>query len=136
MTLVTQLEQFERQCQDIMLLVSQARREELSELVHQFAGSGNIYILRGLSSRLAEADAGEGVHRPAFPLIEGLAATQDPSVLTNLMTALARLEQSGVDWKTDEHLATARRLSSLCRSVAKQLEEDADDFERQSLGKA
>jgi hypothetical protein len=127
------LENFERACQDIMLQVSQARGEELSELVHQFAGSGNIYILRGLSSRLAQADAGEGIHRLAFPLIEGLSATQDPNVLTNLMTALARLEQSGVDWKTDEHLATARRLSRLCRSVAEMLGEDADDFERQYL---
>lgn len=136
MTLVTQLEQFERQCQDIMLLVSQARREELSELVHQFAGSGNVYILRGLSSRLAQADAGEGIHLLAFPLIEGLCAMQDPNVVTNLLTALARLEQAGVDWKTDEHLATARRLFSLCRGVAELLEEDADDFERQNLGKA
>lgn len=133
MTLVTQLEQFERQCQDIMLLVSQARREELSELVHQFAGSGNVYILRGLSSRLAQADAGEGVHLLAFPLIEGLRAMQDSNVLTNLMTALAHLEQSGVAWKTDEHLATARRLSRLCRSVAAMLGEDADDFERRYL---
>lgn len=133
MTLVTQLEQFERQCQDIMLLVSQARREELSELVHQFAGSGNVYILRGLSSRLAQADAGEGVHLLAFPLIEGLRAMQDSNVLTNLMTALAHLEQSGVTWKTDEHLATARRLSRLCRSVAAMLGEDADDFERRYL---
>lgn len=89
MTMANQLERLERLCQEIMLQVSQARGEELSELVHQFADIGNIHILRGLSSRLAEADAGEGVHRLAFPLIEGLAATQDPNVLTNFMAALA-----------------------------------------------
>lgn len=136
MTVTRELEAFDLQCQDLMRYVAEADVTELTRLVDTVVSQGNIYVLRGLSSRLADADENEAVHLLAFSVLDQLAAVQDMQVLTNLMTAIQRLEQKGAAWRTPERLAAAHKLTALCRSIADMLSEDAQDFEQQTLSRS
>lgn len=136
MTVTRELEAFDFQCQDIMRYVAEADATELTRLVDTMVSQGNIYVLRGLSSRLADADENEAVHLLAFSVLDQLAAVQDIQVLTNLMTAIQRLEQKGAAWRTPERLSASHKLTAICRSIADMLSEDTQDFEQQTLSQS
>ena len=124
-----ELDTFDQQCQVVMRNVAQMEADELTRLIPVLVDSGNVYVLRGLSSRLADSGAGTDVHLLVFSVLEYL-KTHDLNVLTNLMTAVTRLKQDGIAWETPERLVLARRLSERCRGVAEILSEDALDFEQ------
>ena len=132
-TKLDELQAFDQKCQTVMVaFIDSEDADVLRQAIEAFADSGNVYILRGLSFRLADSDISAEINALALVMIER-GATQDMNTLSNLLTALARLEQKDVEWKTPQNLKTAQKLLNLCKSVSQMLAEDAEDFEHTYL---
>ncbi|AZI44087.1 hypothetical protein EHF33_14320 [Deinococcus psychrotolerans] len=125
---IGEVRKFDEQCGEIMLaLANLDDARELQEIVDQFAESDNIYLLRGLSGKFADSEASSEINSLAFPMINHLKYL-DFNTLSNLMTAISRLYQKDVSWKSSENLNTAKKLVEMCKRVGGVLKEDAEDF--------
>jgi hypothetical protein len=118
----------DQNCQQIMDVIEDAVDEVgLAAVIAQFAGSSNPLITQALSFLVASSDASDDEHLLVFPLIEALSIS-DGTTFTNLLTALTRLDQQGIDWQDDTRLELVDRLLERCAVYTGSLQEYAAQY--------